>query len=687
MRAYRRSSHRPGLLAGALTLLLGLGLLGCEIADPELPTFTTHLTVPLGTERLDIIDLVEDEDYLVALADGTLGFSVDGDPDTVSLDVDLAADIPAQTISGSLGNFTLEVASPPAFDFLLSDLYPDAVLLDGLTVPVPGFGFTTASGAEDLADLEQATLAEGRLTVTVSNGLPVPVSAASGPDRLVLELVDPASDLAVATVEFDVIAAGAEAEQEADLAGVVLPGALAVRLTGGSPGSGGSPVTVDASTSIAVAATFSDLEVSAAQAAVGPQEFITSFETDLPSDYAVEQAVIAGGTVSLTVRNDMPIACQTVVTWPHVVDLDQQPLQVSLDLEGLASATRTIDFGGRLVRAPSGQQLTALTAEVAVTSPGSGGQAVHLDAGTGVQADLGSGRIEFGSITGAVPALSYDFDPIDEDVELPDELDGLHLTRATMVLELTNTAAIAVRTDLQLVGVSAAGQERQLVIHEQIAAAEAERASVTEIVLDETNSTIVDFLNNMPTTISLAGGVELGGDGSVGTVRPDDHAVISWRIIAPVEVVIESSRLYGDPDLLDLGDGTRENIADHAGAAGVQLQVLNHLPLGIEARILFGPDTTSIKTDPLLVIGPVAIDAALVDPVSHTVSEARLCRPTVALTADEVQRLATAGLYQLFEVTLPSTEGSPVRVLTTDYVEIQGLIDLDVIVRSVDDQD
>lgn len=687
MRVDRRSSLRPGLLAGAVALLLGLGLLGCEIADPEMPTFTTHLAVPLGTERLDIVDLVDSEDYLVSLDDGALGFSVDGDPDTVSLDIDLAADIPAQTISGSLGNFNLEVASPPAFDFLLSDLYPDAVLLDGLTAPVPGFEFTSASDAEDLADLEQATLAGGRLTVSVTNGLPVPVSAASGPDRMVLELVDPASDLAVATVAFDVIAAGAQAEQETDLAGVTLPGALSVRLMGGSPGSGGSPVTIDASTSIVVAATFSELEVSSAQAAVGPQEFITSFETDLPSDYAVEQAVIAAGAVSLTVHNDMPIACQAVVSWPHVVDLDQQPLQVVVDLAGLEHATRTIDFGGHLVRAPSGQQLTVLAAEVAVTSPGSGGDAVLLDAGAGVRAELGTGRIEFGSITGAVPALSYDFDPIDEEIELPDEIDGLLLTRATMVLELTSTAGIAARTDLQLVGVSATGEERQLVIQEQIAAAEAERASVTEIVLDQDNSTIVDFLNNMPTSISLAGGVELGGDSSVGTVRPDDHAVIAWRIIAPVEVVIESSQLYGDPDLLDLGDGTRENIADHAGAASVQLQVLNHLPVGVEARILFGPDTTSIKTDPLLVIGPVAVDAAPVDPVSHTVSEARLCQPTVVLTTDEVQRLATAGLYQLFEVTLPSTGGSPVRVLTTDYVEIQGLIDLDVTVRDVDDQD
>ncbi len=673
--------HRPLRRAVATAVLgvsLGLGLLGCEIAEPELPTYTTHLAVPLGTERLAIIDVVDDEDYLVALEDGTLGFSVDGDPDTVSLDFELAADIPAQSVSGDLGNFELAVADPPSFGFVLSDLYPAAAALDGLTMPVPGFEFTTASSPEDLVDLESATLAAGQLTVTVTNGLPVPISALSGPDRLILELVDPATDAAVVTLQFNPIAAGQQAEQQADMAGVTLPGALSVRLTGGSPGSDGSPVLVDAGATIAVDAAFSDLEVSAAEAVVGAQEFVTSFDTDLPADYAVEQAVIADGTVSLTVRNEMPMPCQAVVTWPHIEDLDHQPLQLIVDLPGLASESRSVDFADHIVRAPVGQQLTVLTAEVSVTSPGSGGVPVLLDAGMGVQADLSTGRIEFGSVTGTVPSLTYDFDPIAEAIDLPDELDGLHLTRATMVLELTNSAGLTAQTNLELVGVSAEGNERSLLVQETIAAADGDRATVTEIILDETNSTIVEFLNNMPTEIALSGGVELGGDGAVGTVRPDDYAVVNWRIVAPVEVMIESSHLYGDPDPLDLDDGLREDIADYAGAAGVQLEVLNHLPLGVEARILFSPDTLSIKTDPLLVIGPVSVDAAPTDPVTHTVTGPLVSRPELSLTAAEVQLLATAGLYQIFEVTLPSTEGDPVRVLTSDYVEIRGLVDLDV---------
>jgi hypothetical protein len=689
MHCPRVNLPRRLVCAALLAALAGLVLTGCEIAEPELPSYQTHLAIPLGQDRLDIADVVEDEDYLVSLADGALGFHVDGDPDTVSLDFDLAADISPQTISGDLGNFALEIASPPSFAFALRDLYPDADAVDGFTVPVPSFQFATASDAQDLADLESATLAGGTITVTVTNGLPVPVSAPAGdPDRLVLELVDLEADTAVVVgFEFDPIAAGATASETADLAGVTLPGALAVRLDGGSPGSGGAPVLIDADAAIGVEAAFADLTVASAEAAVDAQEFSTGFATELPADYEVVQAVIGGGSVTLTVANEMAIPCQAVVSWPEIVDLDGVPLSLVLDLPPHADDARSVDFAGHVVQASPGEQLTQLSATVSVTSPGSGGQPVLLTADDGVTADLTGGRIEFGSVTGVVPELTYDFADLREEIDLPDEIEGLSLTAATMVLELENTAGIAAETRFELVGVNEDGVPHTLTVQEQIAAAEGERAAVTRITLDQTNSSIVDLLNHMPTEIALTGGVALGGGGQVGTVRAGDRAVVRWDITAPVEVVIESSRLYGDPEALDLDADARDRIADHAGAAGLQLEVLNHLPVGIEARVLFAPDTTTIKTDPLLAVGPVTVDAAAVDPVTHVVSEPRVSRPVLALDADEVQVLATEGLYQVIEVRLPSTDGQPVRVLTTDYVEINGLIDLDVRVHDDGDDD
>jgi hypothetical protein len=364
-----------------------------------------------------------------------------------------------------------------------------------------------------------------------------------------------------------------------------------------------------------------------------------------------------------------------------VLDLDDEAMRLVVDLAPGASATRTADFAGYRVQAPPGSFLTDVAATLTVTSPGSDGQVVPLAADEGLRADLDGGTITFGSVTGLVPAIRHDFDPMVEQIDLPDEIEGIGLTRATLELTVTNTAAIDAVADLELLGTSAAGEQRSLQVTEAIDAAGADRAAVTHIVLDETNSGIVDFLNNLPTEIALTGGVDLGGSGQVGTVRADDRAVLDWRIVSPVEVVVESSHLYSDPDDLGLDDDLRDLIADHAGQADVQLAVLNHLPVGVELRILLGTDADTIKLLPQLAIGPVAVAGGEVDPTTGEVAMPRTSNPTLSLTAAETRLLATEGLLSVLEVVLPSTEGQRVRVLTSDYVTVQGLVSLDVMVH------
>jgi hypothetical protein len=678
---------RPRAVLLLALLGAGLAMTGCEVAEPQLPTYQTTLTLPLGEERIDMIDAIDDEDYLVELPDGGLGFQIEGDPDTVSLDIDLGADIAPQSVSGDLGEFAVTVDAPADFDFPLGDLFPAANAMDGMTLPVPAFDFAVSSPPRDLAEIESALLATGTLTVSVDNGLPVPISADSGPDQLVLELLHPGSLQTLATIVFGSIAPGAQAQQTADLAGVQLPTSVEVRLVGGSPGSDGSPVTVDAGATVAVSAAFDDLTVSEAEAVVGPQEFTTEISTALPDDYAVQRAVIASGTLPLSVRNDLAIPCRAIISWPEVRDLDDQPLTLTIDLPAGGSENAEAVFAGRVIQAPAGSSLTELQAVVVATSPGSDGQPVLIEADAGLVAELGAGRIEFSSVTGTVPRYDYDFEPMQEEIDLPDELEGLLLQRASLELELVNSAGVAAEAQFHLVGINEAGVQRALDVVEPIEAATADRAATTTIVLDESNSGIVEFLNNLPTSITLEGGVAVGGDGQQGTVRPDDRAVVNWRITAPVEVVVESSRIYGDPEDLGLEEDTRDMIADHAGAAAITLDVLNHLPVGVETRMLFSPDTLTIKTDPVLVVGPISVSAGAVDPQSGEVSEPSTSRPQIALTAAQTQVLATEGLYSLLEVSLPSTDGNAVRVLSTDYVRVQGVISLDVEVHDDEDED
>lgn len=668
--------------ASLLTLLLGGAVLtGCDIAEPELPRFETSLALPIGEERLDVLDAVDDEAYLVSLEGGLLGFQVEGDPDTVALDFDLAADIPARRLTSNLGDFSLDLAAVPPFEFILGDLYPTAWALDGMSLPVPSFTFAVTSSAQDLAGVNNVTVASGTATVTLDNGLPVPVSGTDAPEAIQLRLLDGVGGGTVLVLDFDQpIPAGGQAQLVVDLAGVTLPGSLAVQLDGGSPGSGGQPVLIDASATISAEVSFSSLEIYAADAEIPAQNIVRDELVDLPAGYGLSEATISSGVVTVTLDNGMPVPCQAVVTWPEVSGAGGRPIVLILDLPAFSSASAAGDFAGARIRAPGGVPLTQLVTRVALTSPGSGGQVVTIPAGASVSADMDDARLVFGTATGTFPEEVFTVDPVVEIIDLPDELDGISLGRATLALSVDNTAGVAGTADLLLTGTSEGGNVETLAVSEIIDA-----SSVTEIVLDESNSTIVDFLNNLPVNVTLSGSVRAGGPGVTGTVSPGDRLVVDWDILAPVEVVIDESHLWGDPEALDLDEDTRDLIADHALDARIFMEIDNHLPMGVEATLLFSPDTTTIKTAPLLSVGPVRVAPGEVDPATMRVVRTVTSEPTVSLTAAESQLLATPDLHTVVSVRLLDTDGDPVQVLATDHVVFRGLIRMNFEVH--DDED
>lgn len=675
--ASRNPHHFP-----APTGLLLLGLLlagtGCEINKPEMPSFDSTFVLPLGTERLEVMDAIDDEQYLQVAADGGLAFHLDGDPDTLALAFDFSVEILAQTIDQGLGDFALPPAAPLAYRFELGDIWAPAAGVDGMATVVPAFPIDLTSGGQDLPDVTSATVSSGTLTVTVTNGLAVPVSADSGPDQLVLQLLEPTGGTPVTWLSFDRLAPGQTAVRQVDLAGVVLPDQLAVHLQGGSPGSGGQLVTITGTDAISVEAVFGDLVVSSATAVVADQTFDTQMDTALPADYEVSRAVIASGAVGVDLRNDMPVPCTVTMVWGQVRNLDGDALTRTFDLAPGGSSGASLDFGGYIVQA-AGTPLTSLNAEVSIVTPGSGGLPVALDSGDGLSASLAASTIVFSSVTGVVPSSTVPLEPITENIDLPEEMNGLELTAAQLTLRVTNSAAIPADVALTLDGTSTGGTVRSLLVNEQILPAVGRAATVTTIVLDQNNSSILEFLNNLPETITLAGEVVAGG-GAAGTVHSDDFAVVGWEIGAPVEVVINDATIEGEPSVLDIGEDLRNAISDHARGALLRAEIRNHLPLTVELRIIAAADTNQLATQPLLAVGPITVAAGQVDPATHTVVEAATSFPTIALDEAQARVFGRAGLVTQVLAFLPATDGRPVRVLATDYLEFEGVVDLEVMV-------
>lgn len=666
--------------AGALLLLAVLAVLGgCDINKPEMPTFDTTVSLPLGSDRLDVMEAVDSEDFLGTGPDGSLLFQVAGDPDTLDFVFDLSAEIDAQSFGQDLGAFDLATVGPLAYGFRLEDVWAPAAAADGLTLPVPAFPFAVTSADQDVPDIASATLSAGTGSVTITNALPVPVSAASGPNQVTLVLESPAG-ATFATFAFGLIPAGQSRTVTVDLAGAVLPDRLRVRLSGGSPGSGGQPVTVDRADALDVSASFSGLVVSQATAAVGAQSFSTSFSSPLPAGYEITEAAIAHGSSQLNVTNGLPIPCTATLTWPDLRDAQGQPFRRQYDLAAGASTVRTLDFAGYTLVAGA-SPLTALDGQITVESPGSAGQPVTMSASDGLNASLSPATISFGSASGIVPESVVTLTPTVTHIDLPEELNGLSLTAASLTLHLDTTASLPGVVDLTLSGTRQDGTVAQLSIQQPLNDGLVQ--SATDIVLDQDNSDIVDFLNNLPERITVQGQVSLGGDGAVGTVRPNDTAVFSWEIEAPVEVMIDGATLGSDPRLLEFDADLAERIQTHAQGARAELEVLNHLPLALSVTLLVGTDPTTLDSAPLLTVGPLTVAAAQFSPTTHIVTTPVVSRPSFSLTAEQARVFGLPGIVTKFTATLPSTNGQAVRVQSTDWVQVQGIVQLDVL---VDDQ-
>jgi len=674
-----RRLNRPGIFPALLLLsplLFGAG--GCEIEKPEMPTFTTTLNIPLGEERIDLAEVIEDQEFLVVGDDSTLTFSVEGDPDTLGLDFEFEAEIEATDIDAKIGPFEVGVVDPTSFDFTVGELYPGALF--GVPVVVPPFDFDLESDPEPLAGLTSATVESGGLLVTLTNNLPVPVAGASPPALVIITLQDGTTGAPIASVTFaEKIPAGGTDSRTADLAGAVLSGSVTVAITGGSPGSTGT-VIIQPDNHIQVTAELVDLTMTEAEAEIDPQSFETEYCAALPDTIELVEAEILGGTLAYSLTNDLPIPCEAQLVWPEILDQDEQPLVSTVPVAEFSTAQGTVELAGRTIKSPDEQPLSELNIQVLVTSPGSGGQSVVVSATDGLQASVDSTALELGAVTGSFPPQRFPIDPVDEEIDLPEELDGISLQAASLVLTVGNGTGMPANLDMTLTGTAAGGGETTLAVAGEIAPAIGRAFQETHIVLDETNSEILAFLNAMPTSLTLAGDVLVGGEDVVGTVAPGDQAVVSWRIESPLEVIIEEAQIDGDPDCLDLDQDTRDLINDHAAGARVSTEIVNSLPFAVEIRIYAGQDTTTITDQPPLVeLHDVA--PGEIDPILHTVVAPTVSRPQIVLSQEDARIFGLPDVYTAIEVILPSTNGEPVRVRSTDYLTVTGIVSLEISVH------
>ncbi len=663
----------PTPLRGAV-LAVTLALLGgCTIENPELPTFESEWLIPLGTTIKTVDELLGNQPSVVSGPDGVLSLQSDGQLDGVALGDRLDLRLGAMSTTAQIGSIDLPASSPISFDYRLGDLYPAANGLAGSSLPVPPFTFGMTSTPQDLPGFTSATIASGGIQIDVRNGLPVSVGGSAPPEQIQIDLVDSRTGSVLGSVTVAAaIAAGGQTREFLDLAGVTVPDSVAVRLSGGSSGSGGTAVTIDPNVSLAIDVQTTALVVSAAEAPIGAQSFQDSTNLTLPDSIRIQTATIASGSLDLTLRNDLPVDIDAVLRIDRLFDSAGQAFRLPLTVSAASSARQVVDlapyhfdFATQL-----GQQLDVM---VDISTPGSGGSSVTIRSGDQVSLDIAPIALLLQSVTGVLDPIGFDLATTTTTLDLPADLQDLQLSRAELVLALQTTLGMGAVIDLHLAGQSRDGTVVPLDIRVDLPPAPSGEQLVHNVVINETNSTILDFLNNLPTTIDVSGRATVGDGVTLGEVAVDDTISARYSIRAPLTVAILAQVIDIEASAITLDPEIRDQIDQRVVSLDLQAEIRSSLPIEARAWIGLGADSTAVHDNPQLQLGPIDIPAAGALRNDGTRPMATAESQVLVQNAD-IPVVTQPQLFQGLRVEIPGTDGNFVTIRGSDYLEIRGFL-------------
>ncbi|HKK69793.1 MAG TPA: hypothetical protein VKA86_01150 [Candidatus Krumholzibacteria bacterium] len=677
----RLCGPRTGAVTVAACLLVLLH--GCTIEEPTLPTYETEWLIPLGEYEETVAEIVEDEPDFVVGADGSISLTASGEIDGVSVGDELDVEVDGFGFDAAIGNVGLDASDPIGFDHRLGDLYPDAEMVDGMAVPVPPFTFDLASDPQDIPGFRSATLASGGLRVLVDNGLPVPVGGTSPPEQLRIALVDPETggDVLAFTVDA-AIPSGATFDRIFDLSGRTLPDSVNVTLVGGSSGSP-TPVTVDADARLAVEVATLPLEVATAEASFGPQEFRDTTAVEMPDSVRIRSAVVGQGRLSFRVRNDLPLDAVATIDIGAFVSPTGNPLQIVLPLDAETSETRTIELADYTLAFDGGPgEDLEVVADVHV--PGTEGAYVEISSTDVIRVTVDPIALSFRSVTGIVDPITIDLEPETTDLDIPDDLDDLQLQRAELALGFTTSLGMPIAIRLHVEGTNAQGGMVPLDTEIDLPAVSGSDPELVNVVLDEQNSDVVAFLNNLPETVVFSGTARVGDGVSEGTVASSDSVAARWAIRAPMTVALLAQEINGDATELDLDDSTRRDLDQRLIGLTLEADVTSTLPIEAVAYIGIASDSTSTHTRPELELGPITIPAA--GPARPDGGRDGVVSKTVVEVAEkDVGTITQPFAWQGVRLVLPGTDGEFVTLRSTDEVRVRGFLRARILMGDVEE--
>ena len=295
--------------------------------------------------------------------------------------------------------------------------------------------------------------------------------------------------------------------------------------------------------------------------------------------------------------------------------------------------------------------------------------------------------------------------------DLSKQLDGLEFTRAKLSIDYTSNIGIPTTIYAAIMGVDGDGEEffltglngsdKQVLDSDNITGLlkngealgtdqlikfsldipPSGQTLTSSIEFNGDNSTVVDFLNNLPNEIRFIGKAIINEDGEAATIATPLEFSPSFAVDLPLAFQTTTAATFSDTTETD----ALENLPNPDDEGGLTIkggQVIinyeNGLPLGFGLDLEFLDATNStITTIPLTNEEPIQLNAAGVDAVTRYVTTPAISSTILSLSKAQFDELHKTKSV-VISARLNSSNNEEVKIKTTDYISLSISVSLEM---------
>ena len=295
--------------------------------------------------------------------------------------------------------------------------------------------------------------------------------------------------------------------------------------------------------------------------------------------------------------------------------------------------------------------------------------------------------------------------------DLSKQLDGLEFTRAKLSIDYTSNIGIPTTIYAAIMGVDGDGEEffltglngsdKQVLDSDNITGLlkngealgtdqlikfsldipPSGQTLTSSIEFNGDNSTVVDFLNNLPNEIRFIGKAIINEDGEAATIATPLEFSPSFAVDLPLAFQTTTAATFSDTTETD----ALENLPNPDDEGGLTIkggQVIinyeNGLPLGFGLDLEFLDATNStITTIPLTNEEPIQLNAAGVDAVTRYVTIPAISSTILSLSKAQFDELHKTKSV-VISARLNSSNNEEVKIKTTDYISLSISVSLEM---------